>query len=96
MCQVITTVVEPIQFRLHYEKVADEPEDGQLIKVPVTEDLEIDTSIKSDACVAYYADGTSLDAEEQKNVTPVFSRELGLAIEPLKPGHTLDSLWKVL
>ena len=61
---------------------------------PVYEDVEIDMDVKSDACVAYYADGHSgNDSTQQK---PVYSPELQLAIEPLKPGYTLESLWKVL
>lgn len=60
------------------------------------EDIDIDTSIKTDACVAYYADDMATDNNASTEpVQPVFSPELGLAIEPLKPGYTLESLWKI-
>ena len=54
----------------------------------------MDTSVKTDACVAYLADGAELP--NQARAQPVFSPSLGLAIEPLKQGYTLEELWKVL
>ena len=62
--------------------------------MPAVEDIDVDTSVKADACVAYLADGAT--AENKGPIDPVFSPELGLAVEPLKPGYTLESLWKVL
>ena len=61
--------------------------------MPVVEDIDVDKTFTTDACEAYLADGAT-----QNTITkdPVFSPELGLAIEPLKPGYTLESLWKVL
>ncbi|XP_023348121.1 LOW QUALITY PROTEIN: Bardet-Biedl syndrome 5 protein homolog [Eurytemora carolleeae] len=44
----------------------------------------------NDAFAAYLAEGSQKDREV------VFSRELGLAIEKLKDGFTLESLWSVL
>lgn len=43
-----------------------------------------------DALASYYADG-------DKNVDrePVFSPELGLAVEKLRDGVTIDELWSV-
>jgi len=61
--------------------------------MPVVEDIDVDQSFATDACMDYLADGVT-----QENIgplDPVFSPELGLAIEPLKPGYTLESLWKV-
>ncbi|XP_039261838.1 BBSome complex member BBS5-like [Styela clava] len=76
------------------EDLGDESEEMYAtIQQPVMEDAEIDTTIQSDACVAYYADGVT---GEENHEPPVFSEELGLAIEPLKPGYTIESLWKVL
>ncbi|CAK8675674.1 BBSome complex member BBS5-like [Clavelina lepadiformis] len=69
-------------------------ETSQILTEPVTEDLDIDTSVKSDACVAYFADG--MTEQDKTPGDPVFSPELGLAIEPLKPGYTLESLWNIL
>ena len=62
--------------------------------MPVVEDIDVDTSVKTDACVAYLADGAT--QERERLADPVFSPELGLAVEPLKPGYTLENLWKVL
>ena len=46
---------------------------------------------KPDIFATYYAaDSNGADQE------PVYSAELGLAIESLKEGHTLEQLWKVL
>lgn len=57
-----------------------------------TEDPEIDpTNYKTDALTAYYADGNA-----QRDRRAVFSEELGLAIEELREGFTLDNLWSVL
>jgi len=61
-------------------------------RIDYPEDAEIDTAYsKSDALAAYYADG-----DGQKDGEPVFSEELGLAIEKLRDGFTLSSLWDVL
>lgn len=40
--------------------------------------------------VAYLADGQKLDRP------PVYSSELGLAVESLKEGYTLQKLWEVI
>ncbi len=40
---------------------------------------------------AYFADG-----EKAKDRDPMFSSELGLAIEKLKDGFTLSGLWEVM
>ena len=39
---------------------------------------------------AYYADGNKEEDSE-----PVFCEQLGLAIEGIKEGFTLESLWEV-
>jgi len=67
---------------------------GSLNEVTVEyqeDEIEItDENNTSDAFVAYYADGyKKTDAE------PVFCPQLGLAIEKLKDGFTLESLWEV-
>lgn len=59
---------------------------------PVLDESEIEPSdTKSDAFTAYFADGG-----HQVDGEPVFSPELGLAIEKLKDGFTLASLWQVI
>lgn len=40
---------------------------------------------------AYFADGN-----KEKDREPVYSEELGLAIEKLKDGFTIAGLWEVL
>lgn len=57
----------------------------------VQDDVEIETEGQSDAFAAYFADGN-----KDRDRDPVFSEELGLAIEKLKDGFTLQGLWDVL
>jgi Bardet-Biedl syndrome 5 protein len=54
------------------------------------DDVEIIEDDNFDALAAYYADG-------DKNVDrePVYSAELGLAIEKLRDGVTIEELWSV-
>ncbi len=40
---------------------------------------------------AYFADG-----DKQRDRDPVYSEELGLAVEKLKDGFTLQGLWEVV
>ncbi len=44
-----------------------------------------------DALAAYYAEGTHSTARE-----PVFCPELGLAVEKLRDGTSIDDLWAVV
>ncbi|XP_074858229.1 BBSome complex member BBS5 isoform X2 [Carettochelys insculpta] len=57
----------------------------------VQDDVEIESDDQTDAFVAYFADGN-----KQQDREPVFSEELGLAIEKLKDGFTLQGLWEVM
>ncbi|XP_014401010.1 PREDICTED: Bardet-Biedl syndrome 5 protein isoform X4 [Myotis brandtii] len=57
----------------------------------IQDDVEIDSDDHPDAFVAYFADGN-----KQQDREPVFSEELGLAIEKLKDGFTLQGLWEVM
>lgn len=64
----------------------------------LNEDVEIDATLKSDACVLYFANGQQQEEHEISSCAdkqPIFSRELGIAIEPLKSGTTIESLWKL-
>ena len=75
-----------------------EPEQDAILRNPVAEMEtinEIDESINnsSDAFTAYLAEGGNQDKLERPLV---FSPELGLTIEQLRDGFTLDSLWQVL
>eukprot|EP00794_Sanderia_malayensis_P003122 gene3122-3590_t len=59
---------------------------------PVEDDIEIvDEGSTSDAFAAYFA-----DSNKEKDREPVYSSELGLAIEKLKDGITLAGLWEVM
>lgn len=53
------------------------------------DDVEIKDQI-TDSFAAYFAEGGARDEQ-----LPVYSEELGLAIEPLREGVTLQSLWTV-
>uniref|UniRef100_A0A8C4SEN7 BBSome complex member BBS5 n=1 Tax=Erpetoichthys calabaricus TaxID=27687 RepID=A0A8C4SEN7_ERPCA len=55
------------------------------------DDVEIEPDEQTDAFVAYFADGN-----KQQDREPIFSEELGLAIEKLKDGFTLQGLWEVV
>ncbi|TRY92807.1 hypothetical protein DNTS_024874 [Danionella cerebrum] len=55
------------------------------------DDVEIEPDEHTDAFTAYFADGN-----KQHDREPVFSEELGLAIEKLKDGFTLQGLWEVM
>uniref|UniRef100_A0AAX7U934 BBSome complex member BBS5 PH domain-containing protein n=1 Tax=Astatotilapia calliptera TaxID=8154 RepID=A0AAX7U934_ASTCA len=55
------------------------------------DDVEIEPDEQTDAFTAYFADGN-----KQQDREPVFSEELGLAIEKLKDGFTLQGLWEVM
>lgn len=82
-----------VQIKTSCEIDEVEFESSEISSQSVYEETELDENIKADACVSYYADGIT---EDKAPAPPVFAKELGLAIEPLKAGYTLDSLWKVL
>uniref|UniRef100_A0A5S6QIF1 Bardet-Biedl syndrome 5 protein homolog n=1 Tax=Trichuris muris TaxID=70415 RepID=A0A5S6QIF1_TRIMR len=63
-----------------------------LPKVAAEDDVEIDTTIgRADALTAYFAYGQP----NGKEGAPVYSEELGVAIESLKDGFTLKDLWEL-
>ncbi|XP_064647325.1 Bardet-Biedl syndrome 5 protein homolog [Lineus longissimus] len=70
----------------------EKPESLEALTVEtVYDDVEIESSAEqSDAFAAYFADG---DKDQDRD--PVYSEELGLAIEKLKEGFTLQGLWEV-
>uniref|UniRef100_A0A3Q2Z671 Bardet-Biedl syndrome 5 protein homolog n=1 Tax=Hippocampus comes TaxID=109280 RepID=A0A3Q2Z671_HIPCM len=55
------------------------------------DDVEIEPDDQTDAFTAYFA-----DCNKQQDREPVFSEELGLAIEKLRDGFTLQGLWEVM
>ncbi|XP_045594145.1 BBSome complex member BBS5 isoform X2 [Procambarus clarkii] len=66
--------------------------DEEHLDLPSEDEAEIDESVSdtADVLAAYLADGHHQDRE------PVYSSELGLAIEKLKDGYTLQTLWEVI
>ncbi|XP_021563426.1 Bardet-Biedl syndrome 5 protein isoform X4 [Carlito syrichta] len=78
-------------FGVDYE-MEEKPQPLEALTVEQTQDdVEIDSDDHTDAFVAYFADGN-----KQQDREPVFSEELGLAIEKLKDGFTLQGLWEVM
>ncbi|CAH1238545.1 Bardet-Biedl syndrome 5 protein-like isoform X1 [Branchiostoma floridae] len=63
----------------------------EVTQVVQFDDVEIENEGQTDAFAAYFADG-----DKQKDREPVYSEELGLAIEKLKDGFTLSGLWEVM
>ncbi len=57
---------------------------------------EIDENVpdSNDAFTAYLAEGEAANNKEERPI--VFCPELGLSIEQIRDGFTLDSLWQVL
>ena len=57
------------------------------------QDVEIvDATERGDALATYYVDSAAKGVDRE----PVFCPELGLAIEQLKEGLTIEQLWSVL
>jgi len=80
-------------FGVEYETKDELPKAEEIIKFDTMDDVnEIDdTNHESqDAFAAYLAEGP------QKESEIVFCRELGIAMEKIKDGFTLESLWSVL
>lgn len=78
-------------FGVEYEE-DDRPQGlDELTIERVQDDVEIETEGQTDAFAAYFADGN-----KDKDRDPVYSEELGLAVEKLKDGFTLSGLWDVL
>ncbi|EFO18365.1 hypothetical protein LOAG_10131 [Loa loa] len=64
---------------------------GDIMKL-VDEDVELDDRpLRSDAYAVYFSDGVVSGQVRP----PVYSPELGVAIEQLKPGFTLTDLWNI-
>ncbi|ELU15448.1 hypothetical protein CAPTEDRAFT_176376 [Capitella teleta] len=79
-------------FGIEYETEDKVQSIQELTVESVQDDVEIDNSAdQSDAFAAYFADGN-----KQTDREPVFSEDLGLAIEKLKDGFTLTGLWEVV
>jgi len=66
-------------------------QDSQLDSVDKTGEIE-ETPLRVDAFAAYFTDGPTKNSEPR---AIVYSEELGVAIEQLKPGFTLADLWEI-
>ncbi|XP_066202762.1 Bardet-Biedl syndrome 5 protein isoform X2 [Saccopteryx leptura] len=78
-------------FGVDYE-MEEKPQPLEALTVEqIQDDVEIDSDDHPDTFVAYFADGN-----KQQDREPVYSEELGLAIEKLKDGFTLQGLWEVM
>ena len=78
-----------------YSEEDDEDAGNVVTPVAAMDEIdEIDTSApeSNDVFTAYLAEG----GREGEDREPVYSPELGLCIEKLKDGFTLESLWQVL
>lgn len=78
-------------FGVEYEMEEKPQALEELTVEQVQDDVEIEADEHTDAFVAYFADGN-----KQQDREAVFSEELGLAIEKLKDGFTLQGLWDVM
>ncbi|XP_059155946.1 Bardet-Biedl syndrome 5 protein-like [Physella acuta] len=78
-------------FGVEFE-VDDKPQTTDLVtREVVQDDIEVENDGQTDAFAAYFADGNKDQDRE-----PVYSEELGLAIEKLKDGFTIAGLWEVI
>lgn len=78
-------------FGIEYN-IEDKPNETKETFVPRTEDdVQIIEGDDVEPCLLYQPDG-----EKEIDRDPVYSQELGLAIEKLKEGTTLQSLWNVI
>ncbi|XP_048835554.1 Bardet-Biedl syndrome 5 protein homolog isoform X3 [Brienomyrus brachyistius] len=78
-------------FGVHYEmEEKPQPLEELTVEQP-PDDIEIEPDLQTDAFTAYLADG-----DKPQDREPVFSEELGLAVEKLKEGFTLQGLWEVI
>ncbi|CAI4231113.1 unnamed protein product [Auanema sp. JU1783] len=58
------------------------------------DDIEVEEKqLRTDAFAAYFTQGTTSNHDEKR--PPVFSENLGLAVEQLKSGFTIEDLWTV-
>lgn len=83
--------INPI-FGIDYT-IEEKPEPVEAVKVPQTiDDVEIVGDEDSgDVFAAYYA-----DSSKETDRAPVFNEELGLAVEGLREGLTLNKLWSAV
>ena len=82
-------------FGVEFSVEAETPSISQLLQPRIEEDVEITEDMQdTHAVAAYYAEGVG---GEDANTSDIqFDTRLGLAIESVQGGLTLDSLWRVV
>jgi hypothetical protein len=85
-------------FGVDYSIEAEAPSIQQLTQPRVEEDVEIteDETHDAHAVAAYYIEGSSGADSDVHHSEIVYEPRLGLSIEAMQPGITLDSLWRVV
>ncbi|CAE7463524.1 BBS5 [Symbiodinium microadriaticum] len=86
-------------FGVDFSVEAEAPSVQALLQPRVEEDVEIteEDSPDAHAVAAYYVEGSGgADFEAVSNADITFDAKLGLSIESLQGGVTLDSLWRVV
>ncbi|KRZ74977.1 Bardet-Biedl syndrome 5 -like protein [Trichinella papuae] len=81
--------VNPV-FGVEVVRSQDENE-SMTTRLCTEDDIEIDSTGRADSLTAYFACGDP----HRKSGEPVYNEELGVAIEALKEGFTLNDLWEI-
>jgi len=83
--------IQPSYSRENNDQSSECVQDSQLDSVDKTGEIE-ETPLRVDAFAAYFTEGPTKNSEPR---AIVYSEELGVAIEQLKPGFTLADLWEI-
>jgi hypothetical protein len=82
-------------FGVEFSLEAEAPSIEQLLQPKVTEDMElIEDTEDTHAIAAFYADNTLDDETRYDSIQ--FDAKLGLAVEAMADGVTLEQLWRVI
>lgn len=93
---LFTVYAEAPLFGVDFSVEAETPSIDALLQSKVQEDLELaDEQEDAHAIAAYYA-ATSAVEDESRFDSVVFDPRLGLAVEGLVDGLTLEQLWRVM
>lgn len=86
-------------FGVEFSVESEAPSIQQLLAPRIEEDVEIvDDQQDSHAMAAYYAEGSEgvTEGGDGPHQNIVFDSRVGLAVEGMQPGMSLDSLWRVM
>ncbi|KRX76109.1 Bardet-Biedl syndrome 5 protein [Trichinella sp. T6] len=73
------------------QRIVQDDNETIAIGLCTEDDIEIDSTGRADSLTAYFACGDP----HRKSGEPVYNEELGVAIEALKEGFTLNDLWEI-